>query len=141
MDIGIGSGAFVNAVYSTGMMSRVAGMDRNRRSDFHQIHEWQFWEHRLQEPIRDEFKADVVTCMECIEHIPDPDFSRAVENLKALANKRLIVTVPFMEYPLAKFHSQRFDLERLHLLFPGATLTLLAKSKTLPWVLVDWKKR
>ena len=50
MDIGIGSGAFVNAVYSTGMMSRVAGMDRNRRSDFHQIHEWQFWQHRLQEP-------------------------------------------------------------------------------------------
>ena len=49
--------------------------------------------------------------------------------------------VPFMEYPLAKFHSQRFDLERLHLLFPGATLTLLAQSKTLPWVLVDWKKR
>lgn len=93
LDIGIGRGQFPDAAKNAGLV-RVRGADRKRHSQLSINADWDYVEYDLTaEPPRD-LKSDVVTCMECIEHIKDPGFAAAVENLKALALKRLIVTVP-----------------------------------------------
>lgn len=137
-DVGVGNGEFASALAHGGKMASVVGTDKRRRRDTKVIG-WKFRAHSLID--KPKIRAQVVTCMECIEHIPDPGFAQAVRHLKAMARQRLIVTVPFMEKePLPKAHHQAFDLARLRRLFRGAKITLLLKGNSARWALVDWKR-
>ncbi len=138
LDIGIGLGQFPDAAVRSRKFTRVRGADRKPHSEYRNLIGFEFVTYDLTTDPGD-LAADVVTCMECIEHIPSPGFDDAVANLKRITRKRLIVTVPFEEpEPLPHYHFQRFDMTRLEKLFPGARIDVLQWEGT-PWALVDWR--
>lgn len=140
LDVGIGMGQFPDAMNYCGI-ARIRGVDYRKHSLLTNETGFEFVIHDITDPPQPDLQAQVVTCMECIEHIPDPQFSAAVAHLKAMARERLIVTVPFEEpIPLPSFHHQRFDQKRLSELFPGSDLILLAKAEKVRWALVDWRR-
>lgn len=140
LDIGIGRGQFADAVMLTKQFARVRGADRRKHSKYRNDTGFDYVEYDLTTAPRDSLQAQIVTCLECIEHIPDPAFASAVRHLQALARERLIVTVPFEEpEPLPSMHRQRFTRERLEGLFPGGEICLLSKGATVRWALIDWR--
>jgi hypothetical protein len=135
LDIGIGMGQFVDAAMRSARFGRVRGVDRKPHSQLRNLLGFEFVSYDLTQPPAS-LSADVVTCMECLEHIPDPHFDIAVHNLFEIARNRLIVTVPFEERePLPPYHHQRFDEARLERLFPGAELYQLGN-----WALADLRR-
>lgn len=142
MDIGVGAGQFVNAAGRSQRFESVMGVDYRYGSGLKQVSS--HWTLVIQSlaarRIPASLTAQVVTCMECIEHIADPLFDVAVANLKRMATERLIVTVPFEEkLPLPRYHKQRFDMGRLNRLFPGGEVTLITWRETPLWAAVDWR--
>lgn len=139
IDVGVGVGQLVNAAGHFNRFPQVTGLD----------YYWQTRLQRLSDTVRFElcdltapeaaaYRADVVTCLECIEHIPDPGFEAAVANLQAMYRRKLIVSVPFCEAePLYKGHHQRFTAARLRELFPGAALTVLLLERQAHWAMVE----
>ena len=79
-----------------------------------------------------------MTCLECIEHIPDPGFEVAVANLQVMFRRKLIVSVPLCEAePLYKGHHEEFTAARLRELFPGAEITVLLLERQAHWAMVE----
>lgn len=140
LDIGIGAGQFVNACARSQRFGRIVGMDYTQTTGLqHLSKHWEFVKRSLTAAVSPGMRSEYVTCMECIEHISDPDFEVAVENLKFLATRKLIVTVPFEEpEPLPHFHKQRFDMDRLLRLFPSSRVTLLTYRGKAMWAVVEW---
>lgn len=139
VDVGVGLGQFATIAASTKKFDRVRGLDYTRYQEM-DASAFDFVQHDITKQPPTTLHADVVTCLECIEHIKSPGFEKAVENLKAMARKRLIVSVPYAEKePLPRFHHQRFDTRRLRQLFPRAEITLLANGPEISWALVDTK--
>lgn len=137
LDIGVGMGQFPDAAVRSGMFRRVRGCDRKKHSGYRNLLGYEFVAYDLTtDP--GELSAEIVTCLECIEHIPDGPFEIAVSNLKRMARSRLVVTVPFEERePLPSYHHQRFDMGRLKTLFPTGTIEVLRKESSSAWALVD----
>jgi hypothetical protein len=78
--------------------------------------------------------------MEVIEHLPDGKLERVLAQLRRVAARRLIVSVPFCEpLPLPHYHQQQFTAERILSMFPTAKFTLFLKSPVtrVPWMLID----
>jgi len=137
LDIGIGMGQFPTAAMKSKRFSRVVGADVRPHTSLRNTENFELIKYDLTKA-PGELSADIVTCMECIEHIDDRFFQAAVDNLIAMARKRLIVTVPFEEpLPLSTYHKQRFDEPRLKSLFPGCQLRFLKLENRVQWALVD----
>lgn len=139
LDVGIGAGQFVNAAAHSGHFSKVTGLDREKHSSFKALTaRFGYVQKSLIMPQQPKMRHDIVTCMECLEHIKTMALQTAIDNLRYLARKRLIITVPFREpLPLSTYHFQHFDEERLAALFPDARISYLACGRRLQWALVD----
>jgi hypothetical protein len=138
LDIGVGLGQFVNAAMLSGRFQRVRGADYRPHSGLQFLTDFELLRADLTRA--PDLSAQIVTCMEVIEHIKTPGFDAAVDNLKKMTNERLLVTVPYAEHPLPSYHHQRFTVDRLDALFPGGEITLMAEGRTIRWALVDWRK-
>ena len=84
---------------------------------------------------------DTVFCMEVMEHCEPGYNAQILANLRRVALKRLVLTVPFNEpeplwwHDKPGGHRQRFTLSKLAKLFPHAYATLLPRYKQ-DWALV-----
>lgn len=138
LDIGIGAGQFVKAAALTKTITSVKGADYRKHSNLQEGLHFEYVTCDLTKKQSEDLSAEVVTCLECIEHIANPGFKTAVENLLAMARERLIITIPYAEpEPLPRYHYQRFTDNRLEQLFPDGKITLMATNKTIHWALVD----
>jgi hypothetical protein len=140
LDIGIGMGQFCDAAVRSRRFTRVRGADRKLHSGYRNFTGFEFVNYDLAQPPCG-LSAQIVTCLECIEHIQDPTFNKAVHHLKMIATERLVLTVPFEEpEPISRYHHQRFTLDRLTSLFPDATFEVMDKGGGASWALVDIHK-
>jgi SAM-dependent methyltransferase len=84
---------------------------------------------------------DTIFCMEVMEHCEPGYNAQILTNLRRVALKRLVLTVPFNEpeplwwHDKPGGHRQRFTLPRLASLFPKAHATFLSRYN-LDWVLI-----
>lgn len=141
LDIGIGRGQFPDVCKFTGDFDRVIGADFRAHSKLRNDSNFEYVTYDLTIPPPEHLKAELVTCLECIEHVRSPAFDKAVHNLKEIAKNRLIVTVPFMEKePIPRYHYQRFTAERLQSLFPDSEITMFAIGRSIRWAMADWRK-
>lgn len=139
LDVGSGVGQLVNGMVLKYPQANVTGLDIRKNHRFQQFGDFHFLEHNLVDPLPQKYKT--ITCLETIEHIPDPGFDQAVENLKAATGERLIVSVPYREkQPMIADHHQWFDDDRLISLFPGAHISVAAIGRMVEWALIDWRK-
>lgn len=139
LDVGIGAGQFVHAAWRSGRFSRVVGVDIRPHSKLLRLDEpVEFvWANAADLPFPDDH-FDVVTCMECLEHMDTDTMESAISELRRVTRKHLVMTVPWEEpEPLPEHHVQRFDAERVSMLFPTASVSLLAKKGgTWPWAIL-----
>lgn len=139
LDVGIGVGQFVIAAHESGKFSEVVGVDIRPHSKLVKAPEIDYhWANAAELPFaRNSF--EVVTCMECLEHMDTDTMLRAIGELRRVCAGRLIMTVPFEEpEPLPKHHVQRFDADRISELFPSAEVTLMYKKDGIwPWAMIE----
>jgi len=91
---------------------------------------------------------DIVVCSEVLEHLSMSDFEKAVKEIKRLAKKWLLVTVPYKEVMEAYFskcarcgcvyhnyhHVRRFELTSLVSLFPDFGLISWQTLGKVEWI-------
>lgn len=74
-----------------------------------------------------EGSIDCVTALEIIEHLNNKDLKRALSEIRRVAKKMIIVSVPFEESPLseASHHLQYFDSEKLRKMIENRKVEVL----------------
>lgn len=141
LDIGTAHGTFMNSLACATAANRLVGIDIRDYSLYSELFPGfeRFMADAEEMPFADN-EFEIVTCMEVIEHLPGGKMDRVIDQLRRVAAKRLIVSIPFCEpLPLPKYHNQQFTLDRVLALFPNASYTLLLKKPVtrVPWLVVD----
>ncbi len=140
LDIGVGAGQFVNMLaLSNKPVNSISGLDIRPHSGFIQMFDnIDMHYHNVIDMQFGNNEFDVVTCLEVIEHLKDKDMTKAISELRRVAKKKLIITVPYSEAePLPKHHLQSFNYTRLKKLFPHADFTFFSYKDSMAWVLIE----
>jgi hypothetical protein len=138
LDIGPGIGMMLAAAETRGGFDRLSALDIHRHSRCIAPERVDFRIGSIADASLDLDEHDTVVCMEVIEHLPESANPQVLANLRRLASRRLLVTVPFDEpEPLWRHdkpggHRQRFTLDKAAAVFPTGTATILPRYK------VDW---
>lgn len=135
LDVGVGPAALLNYLQISARHTQITGVDmRAYRTKLIVDDATDF---RLMNAMDLQFEDgafDTVVCMEVLEHIPGEGMMTALQELRRVAKKQLIVSVPFDEpKPLPSYHHQHYDADRLAEIFPDAELTLLQRPKRNGW--------
>ena len=138
LDVGVGAGQFLNALALSQKFRRVAGVDFVRYEKYLELHPAiERMDCSIEELPYADNSFDIVTCMEVLEHIPDPIFEPALAELRRVCRGQLIITVPFNEpEPISKFHVRRFQADDILRIFPNSNRILLDRSR-MPWILIE----
>jgi hypothetical protein len=140
LEVGVGPGPLLNYLTMCRRYKKVVGIDIRRYSRFLPLSP--NLDLRLMRVEKMDFETasfDMVFCMEVLEHVPVEVMLRGIYELRRVAGKRLVMSVPFEEpLPLPSYHLQRFERERLLDLFPDAEIRLVhrPRRKGLPWALM-----
>lgn len=130
LDVGCGHGIFLDAYEG----DEKAGVDIQARGE----HAWPF---HLADATALPFPDgawDTVSAQEMLEHQPDDKIEVVLAELRRVARERLLITVPFCERRLSKWHPQRFDANRVRTMFPAGRYSILDKGgRSYPWVLIE----
>ncbi|MEP1231098.1 MAG: class I SAM-dependent methyltransferase [Litorimonas sp.] len=140
LDIGVGAGQFVNMLaLSNKPLTSISGLDIRPHSGFIQMFDHiQMHYHSVVNMEFPDNHFDVVTCLEVLEHLDDKNMAIAISELRRVAKKNLIITVPYNEAtPLPKHHLQSFSYSRLNKLFPKAEFTFFCIKDNMSWVLIE----
>jgi 2-polyprenyl-3-methyl-5-hydroxy-6-metoxy-1,4-benzoquinol methylase len=140
LDVGVGAGQLINTIAGSGDFLSVEGIDIATHSNFLRMDApFDVKKMSVAKMAFPDRSFDVVVCMEVLEHLAVADFEAAVRELRRVARKQIVVSVPFEEpEPIASYHKQRFDLAKIRAIFPKGRLSLLQKvnRKSCPWALV-----
>ena len=139
LDIGTGTGAFLNLLISLHRFQRILGIDERRYSRFAVLLERQLYQIMYASvtdlPFADK-SIDIVTCMEVLEHIDRQSFTAALPELRRVG-RFLIVTVPYNgPEPLPSYHKLKFTDKDLLTYFPHGEFILLRKSAGADWMVI-----
>ena len=138
LDVGVGSGQFVNALAMSGSFPEIVGVDVTTHTKFIRLTDAYELQHMSVAELRfptDSF--DVVVCMEVLEHIDRRTFLAGLRELRRVCRDQLVMTVPFDEpLPLPSYHKQRFDQTSITELWPTASRQLLQRPGV-SWLLME----
>ncbi|MEN7538102.1 class I SAM-dependent methyltransferase [Aurantiacibacter flavus] len=135
LDVGTGPGALINTLALSDRFEAVNGIDVRQYTKFVSLTD-KFTLDIMDatQMVFEDNQFDCVICMEVIEHLPDGKMEAAIAELRRVARKRLIMSVPFKEpEPLPHYHLQRFDEERIQRVFPRAEYELVGVERPVPW--------
>jgi len=133
LDAGCGNGAFLNRLLDQppGRFERLAGLDASMEALKHVRTERR--PGSVSELPFDDSSFDLVTAMEVLEHLPQPDFQAAIKEIRRVSRRYILVTVPnaqnlaqaLVMCPMCcccfnpAFHVRSFDADGLRDLFAG----------------------
>jgi SAM-dependent methyltransferase len=124
LDAGCGNGIFCNAVAGESM---VVGMDRSAAA-LRSVRTVAVRGDAAALPFADR-SFDAVVCLEMLEHVPSPAYAATLAELARVADRRIIVTVPYREAvklvrcPMCahsfnpRYHQRTYDARDLRSLF------------------------
>jgi len=139
LDVGVGAGQFVNMLaLSDKPFKSISGLDLSPHTGFIKMFDnITMHYHSATKMEFPDNQFDVVTCLEVIEHLKDTQMKAAISELRRVAKKRLILTVPYSEKePLPKHHVQSFNFTRLKKMFPQAEFTFFSYKNSMAWVMI-----
>jgi SAM-dependent methyltransferase len=141
LDVGSGHGVMLDMLLRSGRHARLCGIDiRRKRAHMHPP-EAEFHEMSVTALSFRPGEFDTVICMEVLEHLPPAEVPAALSELRRVAGRRLLLTVPYNEpFPLfhqelRSGHKQQFDPAKLRALFPRAVAVRLP-GRRVDWVLI-----
>ena len=143
IDIGSGLGEFVNLLALNNLNADITSVDLK---DYDLWHDFSSKIKRVYKDIfslNESHKREVVTCFEVIEHLPPKKIEEAINILRNIAQKKLFISVPFMEpLPLFRGHFTRFTEANLLKLLPDAKFTVFDRNTSdtknvLSWILAE----
>lgn len=137
LDVGAGPGALINYLTLSERFDQATAIDIREYSKFVRMSD--NVDLRIMDAADMSFEDssfDCVICMEVIEHVPDEKMRSVIRELRRVARKRLIMSVPFEEpEPLPSYHLQRFDKKRIIETFPRAEYQIVGtKGRGVPWL-------
>ena len=94
-DIGCGNGIFINYLRETREDLDLMGVDRSAMA-LKYVRAKKTVADIVELPFADR-EFDCVTCLEVIEHLPIPSYSKALSELARISGKNIIISVPFAE--------------------------------------------
>jgi 2-polyprenyl-3-methyl-5-hydroxy-6-metoxy-1,4-benzoquinol methylase len=129
LDVGVGSGQFINTLANTGVFHSVTGVDITTHSKFIRLSQSFEMKYVSVENLQLEPKSfDAVTCMEVLEHVDRTTFEAGLTELRRVCRGTLVLSVPFEEpEPLPSYHKLRFDRADLVRIWPNAKRILLRR--------------
>jgi len=148
LDVGCGDGSFLHLVADKADNSRniplLVGIDKSREALKH-VRTSKAIGNVAELPFQNSV-FDLVTCLEVMEHLPHFEFEKAIEEIKRVSKKYLILSVPYREdLRIAQvrcpecfcvfnpwFHVRDFDKNRLRTLF-GSEFKLTKLFYAGPW--------
>lgn len=141
LDVGVGQGQFIHALNLMSQFKKLVGIDIKIYPGMKRLMKEYSTSNlfKIMDVINLQFsdqEFDIVTCMECLEHLEIPAFNAALKELRRVCRKRLLITVPFQENPLPKYHKQSFDVPKLEQYFPQAEKIILNYKNKTNWVLI-----
>lgn len=126
LEVGIGIGLMHNYFLSYPGYHRVTGVDIEINSGFVELSDQQDIQcMRVEKLLFDDCSFDLVVCLHVLEHLNTQDMLTAIDNLRRVCSKNLIIGLPINEPPerlSLTNHCQVFDLDRLQSLFPTAEI-------------------
>lgn len=137
-DIGTGHGVMIHMLSMKTPCEQLTAVDIKTHSQALLLENATYIEKSITDPNWDVPIHDTVICMEVIEHLESTFNDRMLKNLRSIAGRRLIVTVPYNEpeplwwHDRPGGHRQKFTLETLGRLFPSAVATIQPRYG------VDW---
>lgn len=138
LDVGVGSGQFLNMLARSGRFDRVVGVDKARFKKFVALEpDMTKLDGDLAALAFADGEFDVVTCMEVLEHVPHDVFVAGLAELRRVCRGQLVMSVPFREpEPISSTHVSRFDVADVQRWFPDGRLTLLDRPH-MPWLVIE----
>ena len=122
---------------SLNRFQRILGVDIRRHSKFTMLFESQLYQIMYASVTNLPFankSIDVVTCTEVLGHLDKKSFLAALQELRRVANRLLLVTVPYNEpEPIYRGHKMRFTDSDLLTYFPHGEVSILEKSTGTDW--------
>jgi ubiquinone/menaquinone biosynthesis C-methylase UbiE len=149
-DIGCGNGVFVNHLLSSRPLLNITAVDRSSKAlEFVKSNKVQA---EITSLPFDNRCFDCVTCLEVLEHLSIDDFPLAINELSRVADKYIIVSVPFAERteesytkcPACKsifnreLHLQSFDEAKFINLFERVGFKNISVQKMNPVTTYKW---
>ena len=97
LDVGCGNGLFLNHLSATQgqRFQRLCGADRSKAALAHVRTECV--EASCEQLPFGDREFDAVTCMEVLEHLPEPVYPKAIREIVRIAARHVILTVPYAE--------------------------------------------
>lgn len=126
LDVGVGNGAFLHILAFSRRFSSVQGIDIRPHSKLIVPAGVEFQTMNVSKLAFPDASFDTVMCMEVLEHLDDETFEAGLRELRRVAARRLVLTVPFEEpHPLwwhdkPGGHRQQFLRDRITRVFPKA---------------------
>lgn len=146
IDIGAGHGVMVNSLVETRRFRSVSAFDIRTHSQAILHEDVTYHQGSIADPALDLPRHDTVVCMEVIEHLEEKHNEVMLANLRKLAKRRLVVTVPFDEpeplwwHDRPGGHRQKFTKQKLSALFPNAVAAFQPRAGV-DWIFVVEDKR
>lgn len=128
-DIGAGNGAFLYWLEKKNKGITLKGLERSQTAIANKLCASELLRGNIQELPFSDKSAEMITCMEVIEHLPSDAYEKGLHELERVAQKYILITVPYREYRAlvrcpycgAKFHPwyhmRSFDEEKMQSLF------------------------
>jgi hypothetical protein len=141
LDVGTAHGVLLHMLAESGEFRSITGLDIRRHSQAWIRDDTAYLTGSIADPSLSIPPHDTVFCMEVLEHLPETQTSIALQNLRATATRRLVISVPFEEpeplwwHDKPGGHRQRFDMQKLNSLFP-AGLAALFPRHGLDWMFI-----
>jgi ubiquinone/menaquinone biosynthesis C-methylase UbiE len=137
LDVGTGPGALLNLLTLGESFSQAKGIDIRRYSKLVEIAPLDIEIMSVDDMKFPTSSFDTVVCMEVLEHIDIDAFLSALKELRRVAKKQLLMSIPLCEpEPLPSFHKLRFELSDVHRYFPTGEFYLLNPIRGIPWLLI-----
>lgn len=136
LDVGVGQGVFINILALLKIFKKLDGIDiANHKYLINLGFNFILMDATKLKYPNNHF--DVVVCMEVLEHLEnDEEVPKIISELRRVASKKILITVPFNEQPLPDYHKRSFSENKIRELFPDGRLTLLYKQGT-SWILIE----
>ncbi|MGI8584351.1 MAG: class I SAM-dependent methyltransferase [Chitinophagaceae bacterium] len=94
-DIGCGNGIFVNYLLDNNKALQITGVDRSKTA-LKYVRSNKIAADIASLPFANNY-FDCVTCLEVIEHLPNPVYKKSLKELARIASKHIIISVPYDE--------------------------------------------
>lgn len=136
LDISCGIGQMTNIAAASGRFSTVLAADKKRHSALQIFSDFEYSDIDINGVPNPEYRSDVVVSVSGLEKLSMSRLFLTIQNLQFLAQKQLIVVIPYAGKSEDQNNKKTFNLTRIESLFTNGKVTLISEGNTINWAMI-----